>query len=93
MVQNSETMSPEKHADPAQQEKPDNSAGSQAATTGYGTGQVEGQAASPAQNGKDTPSNAGDAGFQGAEGGRVSEERMNQMSRADGSNESDDPDV
>jgi hypothetical protein len=71
----------------------DESAGSQAATTGYGTGPTQGQRTAPAQQGQDMPSNAGNAGLQGEEGGPVSEERKEQMSHADGSSEADDTDV
>jgi hypothetical protein len=67
----------------------DQSAGSQGQTTGYGTGQsgAQGAAASPQ---KDTPSNAGDAGFQGAEASDVSTDRISQMSHADGTSRDDD---
>ncbi len=76
-----------------QQNTGDASAGSQAATTGYGTGQTEGQGTAASQQGQDSPSNSGNAGLQGSEGGQVSEERTDQMSHADGSSEADDPDV
>ena len=66
----------------------DQSAGSQGHTTGYGTGQSGGAAAASPQ--KDSPSNAGDAGPQGAEGGGVSPERVSQMSHADGESGDDD---
>ncbi len=69
----------------------DSSAGSQAATTGYGTGQSQG--AAPAQQGQQTPSNAGDAGFKPDEAARLGDARTEQMSHADGSNIDDDPDV
>ncbi len=71
----------------------ESTAGSQAATTGYGTGQASAQGTAPAHAGKDTPSNAGDAGFKSTEAGQVSEERQEQMSHADGSNEDHNPDV
>ena len=71
----------------------DSSAGSQAVTTGYGTGQAEGQAAAAAREGKNTPSNAGDAGFSADEARSLTDDRTDQMSHADGSSEVDDPDT
>ena len=73
--------------------KGDSSAGSQAATTGYGTGQAGGQGTAAAPQGKDTPSNAGDAGFNADEARSLSDDRTDQMSHADGSSEVDDPDT
>ena len=71
----------------------DSSAGSQAATTGYGTGESGGQGTAPAQQGKNTPSNAGDAGFKADEAVLLGDARTEQMSHADGSSEAHDPDV
>ena len=71
----------------------DQSAGSQAATTGYGTGDSGAQGAARARQGQDTPSNAGDAGFHADEAVQLSDERTEQMAHADGSSEADDPDV
>ena len=71
----------------------DRSGGSQAATTGYGTGESGGQAAAPAQQGKNTPSNAGNAGIRPDEAARLGDDRTEQMSHADGSSGADDPDV
>ena len=69
------------------------SAGSQSATTGYGTGQAVGQNDVPDGKAEQTPSNSGNAGFQAGEGGNVSEERADQMSHADGSADEHDPAV
>ena len=71
----------------------DSSAGSQAATTGYGTGQSQGTGVAPAQHGQQGPSNAGDAGFKADESVRLSDKRTEQMMHADGSDKKDDPDV
>ena len=71
----------------------DRSGGSQAATTGYGTGEPGGQATAPAQQGKNTPSNSGNAGARPDEAARLGDARTEQMSHADGSSGADDPDV
>lgn len=72
----------------------DESAGSQAETTGYGTGQSSGQGTAPTKEKvEETPSNAGDAGFRGTEGTPAPDGRLHQMSHADGSSREDDPRV